>query len=50
MTRIIGAAALLTIAMAAYAAYLNPYDTRSQEGRYSQQIESHDNGLTASIR
>ena len=50
MTRIIGAAAILTIAMAAYAAYLNPYDTRSQQGRYSQQVESHDNGLTASIR
>jgi hypothetical protein len=50
MTRIIGAAAILTIAMAAYAAYLNPYDARSQQGRYSQQIESRDNGLTASIR
>ncbi len=51
MTRIIGAAAMLTIAMAAYAACADPYQsTRSQQGRYSQQIESHDNGLAASIR
>ncbi|WP_200950908.1 hypothetical protein [Rhizobium sp. Root1220] len=50
MTKIIGAAALLTIAAATYAASINPYGPANTSHGYSQQVESRDNGLTASIR
>jgi hypothetical protein len=50
MTRIIGAAAFLTIALAAYAASINPYETRSTPRSYSQQVDGRDGDHTASIR
>jgi hypothetical protein len=50
MTRIIGAAAFLTIALAAYAASLNPYEARNTAYGYSQQSDSRDSDHTASIR
>ncbi|WP_200959516.1 hypothetical protein [Rhizobium sp. Root1203] len=50
MTRIIGAAAFLTIALAAYAASLNPYEARNTAYGYSQQSDNRDSDHTASIR
>jgi hypothetical protein len=50
MTRIIGAAAFLTIAIAAYAASINPYETRNAPHGYSQQSDSGNSDHTASIR
>ena len=49
-TRGIGAAAFLTIALAAYAASLNPYEARNTAYSYSQQSDSRDSDHTASIR
>ncbi|WP_198928679.1 hypothetical protein [Rhizobium sp. AC44/96] len=50
MTRIIGAAAFLTIALAAYAASLHPYEVRTPSSGYSHQADSRDENHTASIR
>lgn len=50
MTRIIGAAAFLTIALAVYAASINPYESGKQSGGYSLQSDHHDDSHTASIR
>ncbi|MDM9624384.1 hypothetical protein QTL95_00650 [Rhizobium sp. S152] len=46
MTKIIGVAAVVTIALAVYAAYLNPYESGRQSGAHSRSDDSH----TASIR
>jgi hypothetical protein len=50
MTKIIGAAAILTIALATYAASINPYDTRKAPHEQSQQTNARDTEHTASIR
>jgi hypothetical protein len=52
MTRIIGAAAFLTIALAVYAASINPYETRDtpHSHSHSQQSDNRDSDHTASIR
>jgi|EndMetStandDraft_7_1072992.scaffolds.fasta_scaffold143393_2 hypothetical protein len=50
MTRIIGAAAILTIALATYAASLNPYDAGKTPHEQSQRIDGRDGQLTGSIR
>jgi hypothetical protein len=50
MTRIIGAAAILTIALATYAASLNPYDAGKAPHEQSQRIDGRDGQLTGSIR
>lgn len=47
MTKIIGAAAILTIALATYAASLNPYDAGRVQNNQPQQTDDRD---TASIR
>ncbi|MBO9126119.1 MULTISPECIES: hypothetical protein [unclassified Rhizobium] len=49
MTKIIGAAAILTIALATYAA-LNPYDTSKTPHKPSHQTTVSDTEHTASIR
>jgi hypothetical protein len=50
MTKIIGAAAILTIALATYAASINPYDARKTPHEQSQQVDTRDTEHTASIR
>ncbi|WP_200847813.1 hypothetical protein [Rhizobium sp. 18055] len=50
MTKIIGAAAILTIALATYAASINPYETRKAPHEQSQQTNARDIEHTASIR
>lgn len=50
MTKIIGAAAILTIALATYAASLNPYDTSKTPHKPSHPAPVSDTEHTASIR
>ena len=50
MTKIIGAAAILTSALATYAASLNPYDTSKTPHKPSHQTTVSDTEHTASIR